>query len=69
MRIFVWAHPRSSQKKLVLKDNIYHAYVHAPPEDGKANKEIIELVAKEFGVAKTSIQLKNPHARKKQLTW
>lgn len=31
--------------------------VTAPPEDGKANAAIIELLAKELGISKSSIEL------------
>ena len=32
-------------------------YVTAPPEDGKANKAVIALLAKELGIAKSSIEI------------
>lgn len=69
MQITVWAHPRSSQKKLILKDGVYHAYVHSPPENGKANEEIILLVAKEFHVPKSSINIQGKQGRKKIIRW
>ncbi|RME92623.1 MAG: DUF167 domain-containing protein [Candidatus Hydrogenedentota bacterium] len=52
MKITVRAHPKSSVRKIVQENDIYHVYIHAPPDKGKANKEIQELLAKHFKVAK-----------------
>lgn len=35
------------------------ARVKAPPSDGAANRELIALVAKHFGVAKASVTIKS----------
>ena len=41
-------------------------YVTAPPEDGKANKAVIELLAKELKIPKSSISIiSGAHSRKK----
>lgn len=44
---------KTNQKKNILEfdkeKNCYIAYVKAPPEDNKANIEIIKLVSKQFG--------------------
>lgn len=69
MEISVKAHPRSSQKKIVLKEGIYHVYVHAPPQNGKANREIMELLAQEFGVPKSSIRLRGETSCYKTFFW
>ena len=36
---------------------LYRVYVTAAPEDGKANKAVIKLLAKELGVAKSSLSV------------
>ncbi|MBT3585482.1 MAG: DUF167 domain-containing protein [Halobacteriovoraceae bacterium] len=38
-------------------DGPYTVRINTPPVDGKANKRVIELLAKHLGVAKTSISL------------
>lgn len=44
----------------------YRIYVTAAPEDGKANKAVIKLLAKELGVAKSSLSvIKGETARNK----
>jgi uncharacterized protein (TIGR00251 family) len=35
----------------------YRAWVQCPPVDGKANKVLTELLAKEFNVSKSAIQI------------
>ena len=39
-------------------DGIWLASLKSPPVDGKANAELIELVARAFGCAKSSIAIK-----------
>ena len=39
-------------------DGTYLANVKAPPVDGKANAELIALVARHFGCARTSVAIK-----------
>lgn len=59
MIISVRAHTQSSRSR-VLKDDpagVYHVYVHAPPEKGRANKEIIKLLSDYFNVPKSAISL------------
>ncbi|MES0492026.1 MAG: DUF167 domain-containing protein [Leptospirales bacterium] len=55
--IKVRVHPKSSKSEFIQKGDTYHAYIHAPPEKGKANKETIELIAKEFKQPKTHIRI------------
>ncbi len=49
--------PRSSINKFVLEENGLKLKVTSPPVEGEANKKIIEILAKEFSCAKTSIKL------------
>jgi uncharacterized protein YggU (UPF0235/DUF167 family) len=39
-------------------DGTWLAQLKSPPVDGKANAELIELVAREFGCAKSSVTIK-----------
>ena len=48
----------------------YIAFLHARAHDGEANQALIELVAKEFHVAKTSISIvSGAKTRQKVLEW
>ncbi len=40
-------------------DGTWLAQLKSPPVDGKANAELIELVAKQFGCAKSSVSVKS----------
>ncbi len=50
--------PNSKQQKLEkILENEYKVYVKSPPTKGKANKELIEILAKYFGLAKSKIKI------------
>ena len=62
MKIQVTVKPGSSQEKIVeniLDDNSREVtiWTHARAHDGEANKKVTELVAKYYGVSKTSVKL------------
>lgn len=66
MRIEIVVHPGSSQRKIIVKDKIYHIYINSRPEKGKANKESIESLAEYFKVRENSITIyKGKTSRKK----
>lgn len=48
-------------------DGSYHVCVNAPPVEGKANKEVIEILAEYFSLPKRSIQIIRGRAGKKKL--
>jgi uncharacterized protein len=57
MRISVKVHTKSSQKKVVLLDDVYHVYVNVVPEGGKANAAVVEMLAEYFDVSKSKISI------------
>lgn len=66
MIIKVKVKPNSKNSLLEkIEEFEYIAFVKAPAEDGKANKDLINLLAKEFGVSFKKIKIKNPKSRKK----
>ncbi len=57
-KIIVKVIPRSSKNKLIAQaDGTYKAKLTAPPVDGAANKELIQLLAQKFRVAKSLIEI------------
>lgn len=51
-------------------DGSYIAFLHARAHDGEANKELFELISKEFKVAKTSLVLvSGAKSREKVIEW
>ena len=52
--------PRSSRACLGRTINgRLQVYLHAPPADGQANQELIQLLAKAFGVARSAVTIAN----------
>lgn len=49
-----WVEDEKGEKRLRLR-------VSCPPEDGKANKRVLELLAKHLGVAKSGLSLVAGH--------
>lgn len=45
------------KQKDLFNGNSYKVYVTASPEDGKANKKVIELLADYFKVAKAQVKI------------
>ena len=41
--------------------------VSAPPEKGKANERLIELLAEHFGVAKSKIRIVSGHTKRQKV--
>ncbi|KTD79319.1 DUF167 domain-containing protein [Legionella waltersii] len=69
LEIFVYAKPNAKQTKVVqATDTSLHIAIHAKPDEGKANLELIKFVAKLFGVPKTDVKLlKGKSSRNKVL--
>ena len=42
-----------------LHDGTWLAQIKSPPVDGKANKELVALVAKQFGCRKSEVSIKS----------
>lgn len=52
--------PNAKQQRIQMaEDGSFLVHLKSPPVDGKANAELIQLLAKEFNVAKSSIQIKS----------
>jgi uncharacterized protein (TIGR00251 family) len=50
--------PKSSKSEIVGEiDGALRVKLKSPPVDGAANEELIKLLAKEFGVAKSAIEI------------
>jgi uncharacterized protein len=61
--------PRSSRSEIVGEyDGALKVKLNSPPVDGAANAELIKLLAKEFGVAPSQVEILNGQAsRSKQI--
>lgn len=54
-KIEVIVKTNSKENKIIFKDSVYHVYTKSPAKEGKANKEIIDLLSKYMDIPKSSI--------------
>ena len=61
MLIRVKVRPKSKADEIVetMDDGTIKVRVKAVPEKGKANKAVVELLAKEYGVSKSDVEIVN----------
>lgn len=59
----------NSQQQIIEEalDGSLTVHLKSPPVDGKANKELIELLAKKFDVSKSQIRIKSGLSSKNKL--
>jgi uncharacterized protein len=53
--------------KEIMKNNIIKISISSPPEKGKANKELIKFLSKEFNVQKDNIKINSGESGKIKL--
>ncbi len=70
LTITVQVQPRSSRDEIIgLHEGRLKIRISAPPVDGKANERLTEVIAKAFGVSKSSVEIvKGHHSRVKTIT-
>ena len=59
LRIKVKPNARSSCLEGPGEGGVWHARVKSPPVDGKANQELVKLVAEHFDCPKSRVSIKN----------
>lgn len=60
--------PNSKKQDIQTReDGSLVVYLKSPPVDGKANAELIKLLADKFNVAKSSIQIKSGASSRQKL--
>lgn len=58
-QILIEVRPNCKQIKIEkITDSVYKVHLTAPPTEGKANKQLIEALAKHFKIAKSLITIK-----------
>jgi hypothetical protein len=68
MRISVTVIPKSSRNAIEkLEDGVFKVWVTTVPQKGSANKAVIEILAKEFEVAKSNIELISGHRDRRKI--
>ena len=68
MRLTVRVTPKSRQRRLEqAADGTWRAMVPEPPEDGRANAALIELLAEHFDVPKRSLRILHGHTSRQKV--
>ena len=68
MIIQVKVKPNSKQQKIEeAGDGSFIVRLKSPPIDGKANKELVELLAKKFHISRSQITIKSGLSSKNKL--
>jgi uncharacterized protein (TIGR00251 family) len=50
--------PNAARTELTgMRDGAYVLRVHAPPRDGKANREVVKYLAEIFGVSRSGVRI------------
>lgn len=57
MLINVIVKPHAKREGVFKEGDIYKVLVCAPPEKGKANKRVVELLAEYFSVSKSNVKI------------
>ncbi len=57
MKVNIKVIPKSSRSEIICKDGQLKAYVKSAPDKGKANRELVKLVAKEYDVPKSRVSI------------
>ncbi|MBN2379165.1 DUF167 domain-containing protein [candidate division WOR-3 bacterium] len=67
LKVEVKVVPRSSRQRVeALEEGKLKVWVHSPPEKGRANQEVQELLAEHFSLPRRKIKLiKGEHSRNK----
>jgi len=56
-RLEIRVQPKASRNKVVVDRDIIKVYVTTMPEDGKANKAVVGLLAKRLGIPKSAVEI------------
>ncbi|MCK4249502.1 MAG: DUF167 domain-containing protein [Candidatus Omnitrophica bacterium] len=68
MKINVCVQSRASNQKVICnEDGSLKVYVRSPAVEGKANKEMLELLSKKFDVPKTLIKIVSGHNNRNKI--
>ncbi|MBC7320171.1 DUF167 domain-containing protein [bacterium] len=67
MKITVRVKPNSAKQNIRVEDNIYIVSLNSPPLEGKANEELVEVLADYFNTSKSKIKIISGHKSKTKI--
>ncbi len=59
--------PRAKREEVIPEGDSLVVKVREPPEGGRANKRVVELLAKHFGVSKSRVEIVRGHRSREKL--
>ena len=66
LKVTVKVKPKSSKRKIILcEDGSLKVSLLSPPEDGKANDELLQYLSDSLGISKASIKINRGSLRSK----
>ena len=58
MKVTIKVVPQSGKQKIILdKTGTLKCYLHSPPEDGKANRELVKLLSETLKIPQREIEM------------
>jgi len=57
MRLDIKVIPKASRRRVLEDNGRLKVYLTSAPDKGKANRELIEILSKKYGVAKSRISI------------
>ena len=67
-RISITVQPNARSVAITkIGESEFRAAVREPARDGKANRELIELLARHFGIAKSAIKIIRGHSSRRKI--
>ena len=68
LRILVTVKPQAKKEEVKQDaEGEFIAFVHAPAQDGRANRALIEILANHFSVAKSSVRILRGQSSRRKL--
>lgn len=67
MRVEVTVKPHAKEARVAEREGGLDVWVTAPPADGRANEELVELLADHFEVSRQSVEIVRGHTSHKKI--
>lgn len=67
MKIPVRVKPKKKEQKVKERDGIYWVWLKSAPENGQANRELIKVLAKHFGVTRAEVEIITGHTSRNKV--
>ncbi|HET9781813.1 MAG TPA: DUF167 domain-containing protein [Candidatus Dormibacteraeota bacterium] len=66
-RIAIVVHARSSRRRVEEVDDALHVWLTSAPVQGSANRELMDVIADHYGVARSAVTILRGHSSRHKL--